>query len=39
MGITDVEVIYADNLMGGDDARQQSLTAAKTTIYHAVAVE
>lgn len=38
MGITDVEVIHADNLMGGDDARQQSLTAAKTAIYQAVAV-
>lgn len=38
MGITDIEVIHADNLMGGDDARQQSLTAAKTAIYHAIGV-
>ncbi|MDX2243401.1 MAG: FMN-dependent NADH-azoreductase [Leptolyngbyaceae cyanobacterium bins.302] len=38
MGITDVKMIHADNLMGGDDARQQSLMSAKTAITQTIAV-
>jgi FMN-dependent NADH-azoreductase len=32
MGITDITVIHADNLAGGDEARRQSLAQAKTTL-------
>lgn len=37
MGITDIEVIHADNLMSGDDARAQAIanaeSALKTVVY------
>ncbi|MEO1145250.1 MAG: FMN-dependent NADH-azoreductase [Cyanobacteria bacterium J06638_22] len=32
IGITDVAIVAADNLMGGDDARSQSLADAKTAL-------
>ena len=32
IGITDVEVIHADNLMGGDDARQQAIATAQSAL-------
>lgn len=37
IGITDVEVIHADNLMGGDDARQQAIANAQSALKTAVA--
>ncbi|MBH8576608.1 FMN-dependent NADH-azoreductase [Nostocaceae cyanobacterium CENA369] len=37
IGLTDVTFIYAENLNSGDDARQQSLAAAKDAIAQAVA--
>jgi FMN-dependent NADH-azoreductase len=30
LGITDIEFVYADNLMSGDEARSQSITNAQT---------
>ncbi|RCJ40743.1 FMN-dependent NADH-azoreductase [Nostoc minutum NIES-26] len=37
VGLTDITFIYAENLNSGDDARQQSLAAAKDAIAQAVA--
>jgi FMN-dependent NADH-azoreductase len=36
MGITDVEVVHADNLMGGDDARKQTIAHAQSALRAAV---
>jgi len=36
MGIMDVTVVAADNLMGGDDAREQSLAAAKAALQNVI---
>ncbi len=32
MGITDIEVFYADNLMGGEEARSQDLADAQAAL-------
>jgi FMN-dependent NADH-azoreductase len=37
MGVTDITFIHADNLAMGDEARQQSLTNARTAIENAIA--
>jgi FMN-dependent NADH-azoreductase len=37
IGVTDISFIHADNLNGGEDARQQSLDRAKSAIQQAVA--
>jgi FMN-dependent NADH-azoreductase len=37
MGITDVAIVAADNLMGSDDARGQSLAEAKTAMQDVLA--
>ena len=35
MGITDIEAIHADNLMGGEEARTQDLAHAQTALQAA----
>jgi FMN-dependent NADH-azoreductase len=37
MGITDIDVIHADNLMSGDDARTQAITNAQSALRNAIA--
>lgn len=37
MGITDIEVIHADNLMGRDDARTQAIANAQSALQDAIA--
>ncbi len=37
IGITDIEVIHADNLMGGEDARTQALVNAQSALKIALA--
>ncbi|MEO1209706.1 MAG: FMN-dependent NADH-azoreductase [Cyanobacteria bacterium J06638_20] len=37
IGVTDVTIVSADNLMGGDDARSQSLADAKTAMQAVIA--
>jgi len=32
IGITDIEFVYADNLMGGDETRSQSIASAQTAL-------
>lgn len=38
IGITDIEVIHADNLMGGDEARAQTITNAQVALKSALSV-
>jgi len=35
MGITDIEVVHADNLMGGEETRSQALAHAQAALQAA----
>ncbi len=37
MGITDIEMIHADNLMGGDDAKATAITKAQSEVESVIA--
>ena len=36
IGITEIDIVHADNLMGGDEAKAESITKAQTTLTEAV---
>ena len=36
IGITDIEIVHADNLMGGDEAKEESIARAQTALMEVI---